>query len=86
MSWNGIKNGPPLPPSKDNGSKGGKVNFKKNEADSKSIGNKGTNMKRGTADKSDKKAYAFVPKTVAKIDHNPKSTYGPAPGGGKKKK
>lgn len=87
MSWNGIKAGPIAPPSKDKGSKGGKVNFSKNEASSKSVGNKGTNMKRGTATKEDtSKALSFVPKNVAKIDHNPKSTYGPAPTGGKKKK
>lgn len=86
MSWNGIKAGPIAPPSKDNGSKGGKVNFTKNEASSKSVGNKGTDMKRGLADKSDKKAYSWVPKTVAKIDHNQKSTYGAAPKGGVTKK
>jgi hypothetical protein len=86
MSWNGIKNGPPLPPSKDNGSKGGKVNFSKNEASSKSIGNKGSGDTRGIAEKKDFKALSFVPKTVSKIDHNKPSTYGPAPKGGVTKK
>jgi hypothetical protein len=79
MSWNGIAVNRPAVPSKDNGSKGGKVSFKENHESGKHIGNKGV-CHRGTATKEDSKsALPFVPAKVNKIDHNKPSTYGPAP-------
>lgn len=86
MAWNGIPNDRPLPPSKDNGSKGGKVNFNVKAESGKVLSNKGSGDMRGTAVKKDFKPLSFVPKTVNKIDHNKSSTYGPAPKGGVTKK
>lgn len=86
MAWNGIPNDRPLPPSKDNGSKGGKVNFNVKCESGKHVGLKGSGAGRGLADKSDFKPLSFVPGKVNKIDHNKPSTYGPAPTGGVTKK
>ena len=86
MSWNGIPNDRPLSPSKDNGSKGGKVNFNVKREAGKHVGLKGAGTSRGLADKSDFKPLSFVPGKVNKIDHNKPSTYGPAPTGGVTKK
>lgn len=86
MAWNGIPNDRPLPPSKDNGSKGGKVNFNVKRESGKALGLKGSGDTRGIAEKKDFKPLSFVPKTVNKIDHNKPSTYGPAPKGGVTKK
>lgn len=86
MAWNGVANDRPSVPSKDKGSKGGKVDFNMKCDSGKHLGLKGSGDTRGTAVKADFKALPFVPKTVAKIDHNKDSTYGPAPKGGVTKK
>jgi len=85
MAWNGIPNDRPLPPSKDTGSKGGKVNFNVKCDAGKHTGLKGSGDTRGTAVKSDFKPLSFVPGKVNKIEHA-SSTYGPAPKGGVTKK
>ena len=86
MSWNGIANDRPLPPSKDTGSKGGKVNFNVKCDAGKRVGNKGSNAVRGTADKSDHKALALGQNKIYDLKNDKKTSFGPAPSGGVTKK
>lgn len=82
MAWNGIANDRPLLPSKDTGSKGGKVNFNVKRDSGKTLGLKGSGATRGLADKSDKKALSLGQSNIHNLKDDKKQSFGPAPTGG----
>jgi len=71
-----------LLPSKDNGSKGGKVNFSVKCDSGKRLGLKGSGATRGTADKSDHKALDLGQSKIHDLKLDRKQSFGPAPTGG----
>ena len=85
MSWKGIPNDRPLLPSKDTGSKGGKVNFNVKCDAGKSLGTKGSGATNGIASKADKKALNLGQGSITNTSTHKKTSFGPAPNGGRTK-